>query len=261
MWVIGWCAGVEHAERLAGAGVDYLECPLASLELENKDGAAERMRRYADSPLPVRAMNLFAPGDMKLVGPGCDEGRIRRYAQLAVEAASRIGTELIVLGSGRARMIPEDGERARAEQELLQVLAMIAEEWRGSGVTLALEPLNRKESNIVNSVAEAVNLVQQINSPAVRVLADFYHMQEEDEPLSTLYDHRDWLAHIHIADTGRRAPGTGTYPYVQFMQMLQDGGYSGRISAENAWPDTEEELAGSIAYMRWVCGSSVPAKP
>ncbi|MFP3711872.1 TIM barrel protein, partial [Paraburkholderia sp. SIMBA_009] len=78
------------------------------------------------------------------------------------------------------------------------------------------EPLNRKESNLVNSVADGARLAKALNRPEVRGLADFYHMDEEAEPLDALREHCAWLAHIHLADTGRLNPGTGSYDYATF---------------------------------------------
>ncbi|MFD0958120.1 sugar phosphate isomerase/epimerase family protein [Paenibacillus chungangensis] len=248
---IGWCAGMQQAGMLAEAKLDYIECPLSSLPLEGNEAAlAEQLASYAESAIPVRAMNLFAPGDMRLVGPDTDPDRFRRYAYKAGEAASKIGAKVVVLGSGGARKVPDAWEHQRAEQQLLGCLSFIAEEWRGTGVTLALEPLNRKETNLINSVSEAVRLTAQINDPAIRVLADFYHMEEENEPLSTLMTYKDWIVHIHIADTGRLAPGTGVYPYEEFMATVAAMGYKGMISAEcGRWPESDEALHDSIAFM------------
>jgi sugar phosphate isomerase/epimerase len=247
---IGWCMGIGQAGLLAEKGFDYIECPLSSLPLEDDKALADILPSFINSPLKVRAMNLFFPPGMMVVGPQADRERIRRYVRKAGEIANQIGVEIAVLGSGRARMIPEDWERPRAEAQMLECLGMVAEEWLGLGLTLAVEPLNRKESNMINSVAEAVLLAKQIDSPIVRVLADFYHMDEEDEPLETIAEHRDWIAHIHIADTGRLAPGTGAYPYDRFIEVLKEINYAGMISAECRLSGTNEELEASYEFMK-----------
>ncbi len=246
---IGWCMGIEKAEFLADKGFDYIECPLSSLPIEDERALEEKLPKFLDSPLRVRAMNLFFPPGIMAVGPQADLERIRRYVSKAGQTASQIGVEVVVLGSGRARSIPESWERRRAEAQMLDLLGIVAEEWRGMGITLALEPLNRKESNLVNSVAEAVLLAKQIESPIVRVLADFYHMDEEDEPLETIVKHRDWIAHIHVADTGRLTPGTGKYPYGRFARMLKEINYAGLISAECSLLGTDDELETSLDFM------------
>ncbi len=250
MALFGWCRGIEDAALLRELGFDYIECALSALQLENEEEYRRRLSDYLDSPLPVSAFNVFFPAGIKVVGPDVDDGRVRRYVAKAAEALGRIGARIAVLGSGGARNIPDGWERARAEEQFLRLLDNIADEFEGTGVTLAIEPLNTKESNIVNSVTEAVRFVRQINRRPIRVLADFYHMDEENEPLDTLAEHKDWLAHIHIADTGRLSPGTGLYPYDRFADKLREAGYTGMISAECKVNEPEKELPASLAFMK-----------
>ncbi|MDR6549927.1 sugar phosphate isomerase/epimerase family protein [Paenibacillus qinlingensis] len=250
MYTFGWCSGIQEAERLQRIGFDYIECALVSLNLEDEADFNTKLPLYVNSPLPVQAFSIFFPGDLKVVGPEADEERIRRYVHKAASALNKIGATTAVLGSGKARQIPDGWERNRAEEQLLQLLAVIGEEFQDTSVSLAIEPLNRKESNIINTVSEAVALAKQVNHPAIRVLADFYHMDEEQDAITTLIENKDWLQHIHLADTGRLSPGTGQYLYDQFVTALQASGYKGMISAECTVHDPEKEFAASLAFMR-----------
>ncbi|QGQ99036.1 sugar phosphate isomerase/epimerase [Paenibacillus psychroresistens] len=246
----GWCTDLKDAELLAKLGFDYIELALAPMQLENQEEYRRQLKLVQQSPLPVKAFNVFFPQDIKIVGPAADVERIRRYIATAVEVFVKAGARIAVLGSGGARTIPEGWETARAEEQLLQVLNWCAAEMKDTGVILAIEPLNRKESNVINSVADGVYYAKQINDPAVRVLADFYHMDEENEPLSTLREHKDWLAHIHLADTGRRNPGSGQYDYDTFSAILREIGYSGMISAECKVEQQESEMVDSLRFMK-----------
>ncbi|MCA0757224.1 sugar phosphate isomerase/epimerase [Paenibacillus sp. N4] len=250
MYSFGWCKGIEDAGTLKRMGFDYIECALASLELENQVHFNERFPLYVNSPLPVLAFNIFFPGDMKVIGPEVDQERVRRYIHKAASALNKIGAKTAVLGSGRSRNVPDGWDRKAAEEQFVQLLGWIASELSGTGVALAIEPLNSKESNFVNRVSEAVMFAKQMNHPSIRVLADFYHMDEEKEPLHTLVQNKDWLAHIHLADSGRLSPGTGRYPYRDFAAALQASGYKGMISAECTVNNPETELPESLAYMK-----------
>ena len=84
----------------------------------------------------------------------------------------------------------------------------------------------------------------------IRVLADFYHMDEEAEPLQQISQHAAWLAHIHVADSGRLAPGTGHYPYVTFAEELRQIGYAGLISVECRWRAFAEEAGPAVDFLR-----------
>jgi len=249
----GWCMGIEQASELKRHGFDYIECPLAPLMQVQPYEFKKALSKYLNSPIPVKAWNILFPGGMPLVGPETEERRIRDYVARAVEAMAIVSSSIAVFGSGKARTVPDGWEKRRAEEQLLQLLGWAADECAGTGLTFAIEPLNTKESNIINSVAEAVYYARMVNRPAIRVLADFYHMDEEQESLNTIAEHKDWLAHIHVADTGRQSPGTGRYPYEAFVSQLKLAGYSGGISAECTVNDYAVELPASLLFMkqRW----------
>ena len=246
----GWCRGIEDAPLLKELGFDFIECRVTDLQLENTEETKKRLPLYLQSPLPVRAFNVLFPGEISVVGPEVDVQRIRTYIGRVAETLDRIGAEIVVFGSGRSRSIPEGWERKRAEEQIVQLLNWIADEFQGTGLTLAIEPLNRKESNIINSVAEGVQFARQVNRKEIRVLADFYHMDEEGEDLGTLVVNKDWLAHIHVADTGRLAPGTGSYPYDVFVSNLHEAGYNGLVSAECTVKDPRTELENGLRFLK-----------
>jgi sugar phosphate isomerase/epimerase len=248
--LIGWCAPLTDAAHVAAAGLDFIEVPIASLGLEDAASFAAAKSAITACPLPVRAFNTFMPKDMRVVGESIDAPRVRGYLARVAELCALAEARIIVFGSGWARNVPDGFERARAEAQFTEALAWSATALEGTGTTLVIEPLNRKESNIVNSVADGVRFAKLVARPQVRVLADFYHMDEEGEPLTELFECRDWLAHVHVADTGRRNPGTGSYPYAAFARELERAGYNGMISAECSITDPRADRMHSLAFLR-----------
>lgn len=250
---IGCCCSLDQAEAAHAAGFDYLECTLVSLLPEADEATfASIFARYQAAPLPVRACNVFLPGELKVVGPQVDGQRLRRYVETALARAQQIGIRLAVFGSGTARMVPDGFAREQAQAQLVDFLQGVAEVAAATNITIAIEPLNRKESNLLNSVGEAVALAQRVDRPSIRVLADFYHMDEEGEPLSEISRYGAWLAHIHVADSGRLAPGTGTYAYKQFVAELHAAGYDGDVSVECRWGDFVTEAGAAVQFLRRV---------
>ncbi|MFC0215295.1 sugar phosphate isomerase/epimerase family protein [Paenibacillus chartarius] len=250
MYSFGWCRGIEDAEMLRRLGFDYIECTVTSLKLEDESEFTQILPKYMDSPLPVLAFNVFFPGGLRVVGPEVDTERVRRYVSKAASALNRIGARIVVVGSGSARNVPDGWGRDRAEEQFVQLLGWMGDEFDGTGVTVAIEPLNQKETNLIHRVSDAAAFARELNRRSIRVLADFYHMDEENEPLDTLVEHKDWLAHIHLADTGRLSPGTGQYPYPQFAESLKNAGYSGLISAECSLNHPEQELPRALDFMK-----------
>ena len=248
---IGWCGPMARASDMREAGLDYIEVQLVPMRLEDDAAFAEAKAAVRDLPLPALAMSYLFPHDFRLVGEQVDERRNRAYFDRVVEILALAGSEIVVLGSGWTRNVPEGGSREKTEAQFLAALSWCADALQGSGTTLVIEPLNSKESNFINSVFEAVALAKKLNRPEVRGLADFYHMQEENEPLETLVDNAGWVRHIHLADTGRLNPGTGSYDYPRFMAQLRASGYSGLMSGECGFQgEPVAAMRHSLAFLK-----------
>ena len=247
----GCCAPIDQAAVVQAAGFDYLEAGVTSL-IPDQDASAFApiLAQYRSVHIPVNSFNLFLPRDLKIVGAEVDQARIKRYVSRAIARIEQIGATIAVIGSGGSRNVPEGFSRELATQQITQFLTLVADVADKSSVTVVIEPLNRKESNIINSVAEGVMFAKAVNRPSIRVLADFYHMDEENEPLETLIENKDWLAHIHVADTGRFAPGTGSYPYAHFVELLRQVGYDGMVSVECRWNDITAEAKPAVEFLR-----------
>lgn len=249
----GCCCSLENAAIAHAAGFDYIETTVVSLLPEATETVfAPILEMYQASPIPVRASNVFLPGDLKVVGPDLDQPRIKRYVQTAMRRVMLIGAKVVVFGSGKARMVPAGFDRAIAEQQIVDFLQLVADEAAQHAITVVIEPLNRRESNILNSVPEGDAMAARVNRPSIRNLADFYHMDEEHEPLINISACKERLAHIHVADTDRRAPGTGSYPYAEFVAQLQAANYDGMVSIECRWEDFAAEAGPACAFLRQV---------
>ena len=243
----GVCTGIENAEIARVAGFTFIEPTVRSLH-GSKDFSVVQAA-HAVAGLPTPTFNVFVPGDLKITGPDVDLAKLQAYVAESLGRVSALGGSLVVFGSGGARNIPDGFSRDAAWQQLIDFLQMVADECEKTGVAIAIEPLNRKESNVLNSVAEGVALAQAVDRPSIRVLADLYHMEEDSEPTDTVVENAAWLTHVHVADSGRLSPGTGSYPYAEFFGYLKSTGYSGRIAVECKWQDFEEEAGAAVAYL------------
>lgn len=248
----GVCTGIKEARRLAEAGYDYIELSVAGdLVPDEADRIWVKKRREIEGlPLRPEAFNSFVRTG-KIVGPEADAERLRRYVNCAFTRAAEVGGEVIVFGSGGARNLPDGFPVAQATTQLHDFLGYCADAYEKTGVRVAIEPLARNESNVLHTVSAAAELARQVGRPGVCVLADTYHMEQNDDPLDALTDYDDLLAHTHTADTNRDAPGTGVYDHVAFFRALRAAHYDSRLSIEGNWPrDFVGQLARSLAHLR-----------
>jgi D-psicose/D-tagatose/L-ribulose 3-epimerase len=246
----GCCVGPENIGVVADAGFDFCELPArAVMPLEDEAAALPALRALAAAPIPAEAFNVLVPAQLPLVGPGMDREALRAYLRRAFERMVQLGGAAVVLGSGAARRIPDDMPRPQALDQLADSFALAADEAAKAGIDLALEHLNRGECNVFTSLAECQQFIEE-RGLGLKLLADLHHLELEHEPLDVVVAAAPHLAHIHVADGGRKAPGHGGYDYAGFMQRLRTVGYDRRISAECSWDDLASEAPAALAYMR-----------
>ncbi|MFC0032407.1 sugar phosphate isomerase/epimerase family protein [Micromonospora chaiyaphumensis] len=124
---------------------------------------------------------------------------------------------------------PPEGDR----QVLVDALGELGEHARAEGVTLFLEPLNRYEDHMVNRLDEAVALCRAVGLPSVRVVADTYHMNiEEDDACAALRAAAPYLGHVQVSDSNRHQPGAGHLDWPSLLATLAEIGYPGWLALE-----------------------------
>lgn len=249
---IGICTGPNNANLMAEAGYTYFEGGVQWLLVpEDPDEKFDSIFRVVqDAALPARACNSFLPGRLKSVGPEAVHDEILAYAETAFKRAQMLGIETIVFGSGGSRSIPEGFPADSARQQFITLLKRMGPVAGKYDVTVVLEPLNKKEVNFLNSVKEGAGIVEEVDHPNIRLLADIYHMMMEDEGPESILEHGHLIKHLHIAEEeGRAAPGTHNEDFVPYFRALKEIGYTGRISIEGRWDDLAAQAPGAIAYM------------
>lgn len=249
----GCCGGIADAPLLRDAGFDYIELPVGTLMSATDEVAYRRIaHEILAMGLPVEACNVFIPATLKITGPEVAREPLWQYAAMALQRMGEIGARVCTFGSGGARAIPEGFDRGRALDQLAAFLDHVQEASARHGVRVVIEPLNRGESNVFNSVAESDEFNQSRGLSGIGVLADLYHIAVEDETYEGMVAAGDRLGHVHVADADRSAPGEGApTDYAGFFQTLHQMGYAGTISIEARWRTTiHDELTGAEAIDR-----------
>jgi sugar phosphate isomerase/epimerase len=252
MMQFGVCGGPELARIARDAGYDYFEWSVVGLlrprEPEAAFEAALAEARAAGLPFP--AVNVFLPGDLKVTGPAVDSDALRDYAATALRRAQVAGLEVIVFGAGAARAIPEGFDPVKGRQQMVDFCRWLGPQVEKYGVTIAIEPLNRTETNLIHTAEEAARLVREVDHPNLRMLIDGYHWAKDGNTAQGIIDSAGLIVHAHVAEpTGRHAPGP-SQPCAPFFDVLRQAGYSGRLSFEGNLVDPQTELPLALETMR-----------
>ena len=124
------------------------------------------------------------------------------------------------------------------------------------GTTLLYEPLNRYETNLINTLGDAATLLTGIGAENVKILADLYHMNIEEANLAdAIRNAGARIGHVHFADSNRRAAGLGHTDFLPVISALVEIGYAGYLSAEVLpLPDSDTAARQTIATFRQIVG-------
>jgi sugar phosphate isomerase/epimerase len=250
---IGVSTSIANSGILAAAGYSFVEENVRGflVPAEPEPVFVQKLQLIKESKLPVEASNSFLPANLKCVGPAPAHEEILKFGETACRRAQLAGIKTIVFGSGGARAIPEGFSREEAKQQFITLCKQLAPVARRYDVVISLEPLNTKECNFINSVAEGGEIVQKVNHENFRLLADIYHMLMENESPSNILKYGDLLYHTHIAEkTGRSAPGVNNEDFKPYFKALKEVKYTGRMAIECTWKNLEEQASGALSAIR-----------
>jgi len=247
----GICTGLSGAAEAAKLGFDYLELPVSGIAALSDDAFEAQKKALLALGLPCPCFNLLFPGDMALLDPALDFAVMENYLHGAFARLRALGGALVVFGSGRSRMRPDGMSYGEAFRRLAEVTRRVGEVARQYGLVIAIEPLNRSETNMICSLAEGAALAAAANHSQVTLLADYYHVVRENEPLSDIVRLLG-VTHTHIASKeGRRFPlSTAGDQYEAFFANLHTSGYTGRMSIEGGTDDLAADAATALALLK-----------
>lgn len=199
------------------------------------------LRRLPEEGLRVAAVGTGAGWVKHKLTLTSADANVRRQATgfvlAMIEAAGPLEAPVII-GSMQGRW-GEGVAKPQAIDWLCEALQTLASAASAYGVPLIYEPLNRYETNLCNTVADGVALVESHALKNVVLLADLFHMNiEETDIAAALRAGSHHIGHVHFVDSNRRPAGCGHLTYEPMIAALRDIKYDGYLSAEClSWPD------------------------
>jgi D-psicose/D-tagatose/L-ribulose 3-epimerase len=250
----------EYAARLGYDGLEIAPFTLADAPETISAAEAARIRKTVQaSGLVVTGLHwlLVKPEGLSLTEPDAAV-RARTIGVMARMTAlcAELGGTVLVHGSPKQRQIAPGDTHAVALARMHDGLAEVARAAADAGVTYCIEPLARQETAVLNTVAEAAELVRAVDHPHLKTMIDCSAASlAEAEDLPALIDR--WLptgliAHVQVNDPNRRGPGQGNVKFAPVLAALRRHGYDGTISVEpfDYSPDGEGAAAFAVGYLR-----------
>ena len=241
--------------KIKNLGFDLVEIPVEHPELIN---ASDVRKALKDNGLEVSVCGAFGPTkDLTHEDP-----KVHRqcfdYLERCFELCNALEVKFLAgpmySAVGKARMVSQ--EQRKKEWDLavnnLQKVCVMAD---ANALSIALEPLNRFESDMVNTAEDVMRMVNDINHKSARVLLDGFHMTIEEQNIREAFNTvGDKLIHVQVSENHRGIPGTGLTPWQDFKLGLSDIDYKGAVVIESFTPEIKE-LAAAVCIWKTMAKS------
>src|ERR1051325_939586 len=232
---------LEQCRVLKNAGYDGIEIAPFTLAAQPLDITQEQRREYrriiTDEGLEFAGLHwlMVSPKGLHVTTPD-KELRHRSWMHIRnlIDLCADLGDDgVMVFGSPQQRSTTGGLTREEATRNYIEGLASVAPHAEERNVTVLVEALPAAQSDVVQSLTEAVSIVQEINSPAIRTMFDTHNAIDETEPHPVLVErYFDFIRHVHVNEMDGRHPGTADYDFGTLLNTLSRLGYQYWISLE-----------------------------
>jgi sugar phosphate isomerase/epimerase len=241
----------ENLRRIASYGYDGVELAVRDPKLVDHDQVINLVKEV-DLVIPAIGTGQ-AWGEERLsftdLNPEIRQQAIERVKS-HVPLAKKARASIII---GLVRGIPsEDVSETQSQAWMIEAFTICAAEAAKAGVKIAMEPLNRYETPLVNTTAEGLEVLEKVGAENLGLLLDTFHMNIEEPSIEeSIRTCGDQIFHFHVADSNRWYPGAGHLDFQSILDTLYATGYTGFVSGE-FMPDPDANISAqrAIEYLR-----------
>ncbi|MDN3689903.1 sugar phosphate isomerase/epimerase family protein [Cyclobacterium jeungdonense] len=241
--------------KIKKMGYDAVEIPVEDPNLIDSKTVKKALEDHGLSPIICGA---FGPSrDLTHEDPSYHQtsfGYIQKCLDISVELGAKFVAGPMYSAVGKARLVSAEQKKIEWDRAVtnLHKVCKMAEK---SGQEIALEALNRFETDLINTTEELMRLISDINHPAAKVLLDGFHMNIEEPNIEkAILQAGDKLIHVQVSENYRGTPGTGQTRWEDYKRGLEKVNYKGTITIESFTPEIKE-LAGAVCIWKPLAAS------
>lgn len=243
----------DNLREVAALGYDGAELAIRDPRQIDLDELAALVEKHGLRVPALGTGQAWGEEGLSFTDPDPD---VRRAAiervKTHIPVAERFGAVIII---GLLRGIVRPGvDHDQAMTWLVEALRECADAAAPAGVRLALEPINRYETTLINNVDQGLDLIEAVGADNFGLLLDTFHMNIEEPSIEeSIRKAGDRIFHFHVADSNRWYPGAGHLDFVSILRTLKETGYRGFVSGEFLpQPDAATAAREAIRYLRGV---------
>lgn len=216
--MLGYCTEIDNFAEIKNCGFDFLEIK------------AEKLM-FLDRSYPIHAVNNIIPRTLKLFVENNDEAKIKQKIIEVVELAKLAGVKVITFGVGKCREIVNPINK----KEFVDFLTFIDKLLQGTEIVLGIEPLCKQETNFINTIKEAMEIIKFGSFKHIGITLDIYHFRQENDNFQDIKRYIKYIVHVHLSDKNRDYIYEFDDYLKKFLNTLKINGYNRHFSLELDW--------------------------
>jgi D-psicose/D-tagatose/L-ribulose 3-epimerase len=245
----------DLAPKVKSMGFDILEISVESPDLIDVNAVKGILK---ENQLESIICGAFGPDrNICSVDPVIRENA-RKYILWMIDAAAQLGSETVcgpMYSAVGKDHIEDPAERQREWQRAVSGIKVMAEAARKNGIKLALEPLNRFETDMINVVSQGLKFIEETGMDNVGFHLDTFHMHlEEKDSADAIRSAGKKIFHFHACENDRGVPGTGQVRWNEIAKALKEVDYPGPVVIES-FTDQVKEIARAVCIWREIAPS------
>jgi len=242
-----WRGFEKSIEKASAYGYDGVELALKTAGEVDRNQLDRTLKRCGMEVSCISTGQVFSALHQYLTNQD-EEQRLTAVETLSglIVLAKDYG-KMVNIGRVRGFYLPGE-DKALAEERFVDSLRRLAEVAAKHDVTIIIEPVNRYETNFINSVEECAAFLRGADLPHVGIMPDVFHMNIEDAKIGeSLVRHKELIQYVHLADSNRYAPGNAHMDFDEIFHALECSGYDGWVSVEIFPVPTPDDAARQAA--------------
>lgn len=250
---LGFSGNISCLKALDAVGYDLLEVGVPQIVGLSESEFIQLKQDVDDSQICVSSCNmLMSASTLPPLYRDQDFIHSTDYLERVVPILADLGIKNVVFGSGRYRKMPDEIPESQHRDLVSSFLARAESIFRRHNMMLLLEPLNKKETNVIRTTKDAAAYIRELNLPNLKMVLDLYHFWQEDEPMERIMEYRDLIHHVHIAEPSKREylKPDDAYDYALFFGALRQIGYDGAVVFEGGKSDFDTGIRSTYQLLR-----------
>jgi sugar phosphate isomerase/epimerase len=254
---LGFFGAPKDIDAIAAAGYDCIEMQVVGVMNLDETEFRETRNNLTRKKLSCDVLDNPIPLDKCIADECFDLKYYEKFLQIGAERAAQLGVRYYIFGNGRTRSLPVEGDIEKARSKNLTLMRMLADITGERGITILLEPLAPRVSNVVLSISEALEYNKLVGKPNLGTFLDYRWFLTQKHPFSDIEKFGQFIKHVHIDCPLTEFPKRviprieDGHDYSMLFQALEAINYDGIISVEaNTFDDFEQDLREGMAFFK-----------